>query len=64
MGSGSLHIQRNFHWTKGDFPLNGNEILFTGVLVYRFQQGQIVDIWEYYDKLGLYQQMGLIPPME
>jgi predicted ester cyclase len=46
-----------------EIPPNGQEIVFTGVSVYRFQLGQIVEIWEYYDKLGLYQQMGLIPAM-
>ena len=50
-----------FSGPMGDIPPNGKEIEFTGVSVYRFQQGQIVEIWEYYDKLGLYQQIGLIP---
>ena len=39
------------------------KIVFTGISLYRFQEGQIVEIWEYYDKLGLYQQIGVIPAM-
>ena len=49
-----------FSGPMGDVPPNGKEIVFTGVSVYRMQQGQIVEIWEYYDKLSLYQQMGII----
>ena len=50
-----------FNGPMGDIPPNGKETAFTGVSVYRFDEGQIVEIWEYYDKLGLYQQMGIIP---
>jgi predicted ester cyclase len=53
-----------FTGQMGDIPTNGKETIFTGVSVYRIQQGQIVEIWEYYDKLGLYQQIGVIPESE
>ena len=52
-----------FSGPMGEIPPNGKEIVFTGVSVYRFQEGQIVELWEYYDKLDLYQQMGVIPAM-
>jgi predicted ester cyclase len=44
-----------------EYSPNGKEIMFTGVSVYHILDGKITEIWEYYDKLGLYQQMGLIP---
>jgi predicted ester cyclase len=45
----------------GEVPPNGKETVFTGMSLYRMHEGQIVEIREYYDKLGLYQQMGIIP---
>ena len=54
-------VKGTFRGPMGDIPPNGKEIEFSGVSIYRLQTGQIVEIWEYYDKLGLYQQMGLIP---
>ncbi len=54
-------VKGTFSGPLGEMPPNGKEIVFTGVSVYRLQAGQFVEIWEYYDKLGLYQQMGLIP---
>ncbi len=50
-----------FTGPMGNVPPNGQETIFTGVSLYRMQEGQIVEIREYYDKLGLYQQMGIIP---
>jgi len=50
-----------FTGPMGDVQPNGKETVFTGVSLYRMQEGQIVEIREYYDKLGLYQQMGIIP---
>jgi predicted ester cyclase len=50
-----------FKNSMGEYPPNGKEVIFTGVSVYHIQDGQIIEIWESYDRLGLYQQMGLIP---
>ena len=52
-----------FSGPLGEIPPNGKETVFTGVSIYRLREGQIVEIWEYYDKLGLYQQMGIIPAL-
>ena len=59
----SYTFKGTFSGPMGDIPPNGKEIVFTGVSVYRFQGGQITEIWEYYDRLGLYQQMGVIPAL-
>lgn len=35
---------------------------YTGVNIFRIVDGQIVEIWDTRDDLGLYAQVGLIPP--
>jgi predicted ester cyclase len=59
--SAAYTFKGTFLGNMGDVPPNGKEIVFTGVSLYHFIDGLIVEIKEYYDKLGLYQQMGLIP---
>ena len=59
--SATYTFKGTFTGPMGGCPPNGKEVMFTGVSVYHIQDGQITEIWEYYDKLGLYQQMGLIP---
>jgi len=63
MGGSLLHIQGYVQRTDGRYPPNGKETVFTGVSIYRLREGQIVEIREFYDKLGLYQQMGIIPAL-
>jgi predicted ester cyclase len=45
----------------GEFLPTGKQVCFKGVTNYHIQDGQFVEAWEYYDRLALYQQMGLIP---
>jgi steroid delta-isomerase-like uncharacterized protein len=44
-------------------PATGRAINFRGVNVYRFDNGKIAEIWNYRDDLGLFQQLGAIPPL-
>lgn len=53
----------NFTGTYGNIPPSGKQIVFTGVSHYHLKGGQFVEIWEYIDRLSLYQQLGLIPAM-
>ncbi len=44
-------------------PPTGKEITLVGISIYRFENGLITEIWEHYDKLGFYQQLGVIPAL-
>ena len=58
-------------WTSrsvhtGDFmgiPASGKAIEVTGTTVYRIAGGKIVECWSNADRMGMLQQMGVIPPM-
>jgi steroid delta-isomerase-like uncharacterized protein len=36
-------------------------IKFTGMVIARIEKGQLVEVWENWDFLGLYQQIGAVP---
>ncbi len=52
---------------QGDFmglPPDGKKISWTGMVVYRFNdEGKIDGRWQEFDGIGLFTQLGLIPPM-
>jgi steroid delta-isomerase-like uncharacterized protein len=43
-------------------PATGKKISITGVSIYRFANGQIVEDWAEFDQLGMLTQLGVIPP--
>jgi predicted ester cyclase len=43
-------------------PPTGKEVVVEGCAVYHVNNGKIVEFFEYTDYLGLYQQLGVIPP--
>ncbi len=48
----------------GDFrgiPPSGKPIDLTGHMMFRIRDGQILEAWGYWDMLGLFQQIGLLP---
>ena len=47
----------------GETPPTGKQVIFTGVSHYHMQDGQFIEVWEYIDRLNLYQGLGLIPVM-
>lgn len=61
------------HWTfrgthTGPIPdlglePTGKEVTVTGIGFYRFEGGKIAEMWIINDYLGLYQQLGVIPPL-
>ena len=51
---------------KGEFlniPPSGNKVTITGIEISRLANGKIVEVWWSYDRLGMMQQLGVIPPM-
>jgi steroid delta-isomerase-like uncharacterized protein len=44
-------------------PPTGKQATWTGITIYRFAGGKIVEAWWMKDVLGLLQQLGVIPPM-
>jgi steroid delta-isomerase-like uncharacterized protein len=42
-------------------PPSGNQVTVTGINVLRFANGQIVECWETWDRLGMLQQLGALP---
>jgi steroid delta-isomerase-like uncharacterized protein len=57
------------HWTfrgthRGAFqgiPPIGRQVTLTGISIWRFDGGKIVESWHELDNLGLMQQLGVIP---
>lgn len=60
-----------FRWTinathQGDLmgmPATGIQVVWTGITIAHFADGKIVEMWWSHDHLGLFQQLGVIPPM-
>ena len=45
-------------------PPTGKAVRFSGVSIYRFRDGRIVESWYVYDLFGLLQQLGALPSAE
>jgi len=43
---------------------SGKRVNFTGLAISRIAQGKIVEEWEEFDQLGLFQQIGAVPRPE
>ena len=45
-------------------PLDtGKRVTITGITISRIEGGKVVEEWEEVDRLGLMQQLGVVPPM-
>ena len=44
-------------------PPTGKEVVFTGINIFRIADGKIVECWSQSDALGMWQQLGVIPPL-
>lgn len=44
-------------------PPTGKEVSMAGITIYHFSGDMVVKVWEHYDKLGLLQQLGVIPEL-
>jgi steroid delta-isomerase-like uncharacterized protein len=47
----------------GGIPPTGKQATVVGVTIYRIAAGKLAEQWEYFDNLGLLQQLGVIPTM-
>jgi steroid delta-isomerase-like uncharacterized protein len=45
-------------------PPNGKQITAQGIMIHRIAGGQLVEHWAMVDNLRLFQQLGVIPPLE
>lgn len=43
-------------------PPTGKQIAMAGTIVQRIKDGKIVDHWPVFDRMGMMQQLGLVPP--
>ena len=46
----------------GNIPPTGRKVRLASTIIYRFENGRVVEEWEIFDKLGMYQQLGVPPP--
>jgi steroid delta-isomerase-like uncharacterized protein len=46
----------------GDVAPTGRRVRLASTIIYRFDAGRVVEEWEIFDKLGMYQQLGVAPP--
>jgi len=46
----------------GSIAPTGRKVRLASTIVYRFEQGRVAEEWEIFDKLGMYQQIGVTPP--
>jgi predicted ester cyclase len=43
-------------------PPTGKQLMMTGIAIYRIAGGRIVERWSEQSRLGIMQQLGMIPP--
>lgn len=49
---------------EGEFrgiPPTGNKLEITGIGIFRFSEGKVVESWDNFDQLGMMRQLGAIP---
>jgi steroid delta-isomerase-like uncharacterized protein len=46
----------------GDIAPTGQRVRLASTIIYRFDAGRVAEEWEIFDKLGMYQQLGVAPP--
>jgi predicted ester cyclase len=44
-----------------DVPPTGNRVEFTGISIYRIEEGKIAASWNIEDQFGLMRQIGAVP---
>ena len=46
----------------GDVAPTGRPVRLASTIIYRFVDGRVVEEWQIFDKLGMYQQLEVTPP--
>ena len=67
VAEGDKVVQRwSFHGTHMEpfqaIPATGKAVVLTGIAIWRFEDGKIVESWHEMDNLGMLQQLGALPP--
>jgi steroid delta-isomerase-like uncharacterized protein len=66
VGDDRIAVRWTMHGTQqGEFqgiPPTGKVVTVTGMAIHRFEGDQIQESWDYFDALGLLQQLGAVPP--
>lgn len=61
-------VRWTFHGThQGEFhglPPTGRQVTYSGINIFRVAGGRIAEIWDSYDRLWLWQQLGVLPPIQ
>jgi predicted ester cyclase len=61
-------VRWTFHGTqRGEFyglPPTGRHVTYSGVNIFCIGGGKIVEIWDIYDRLWLWQQPGVLPEVQ
>jgi len=62
---GKVVTRYSVHGThKGELmgiPPTGRQVSIGGIAIDRFENGRSIEHWEYYDPMGMMQQLGVIP---
>ncbi len=45
-----------------NIPPTGRAVRFSETVIYRFESGKMVEVWVDWDELGMYRQLGVLPP--
>jgi predicted ester cyclase len=60
-------VRWSFHGThQAEFhglPPTGRQVTYSGINIFRVAGGRIAEIWDIYDRLWLWQQLGVLPPL-
>lgn len=44
-------------------PPTGKKVSWSGIIIYRLDDGMVIERWQDFDALGMLTQMGVVPPM-
>lgn len=61
-------VRWTFHGThQGDFsglPPTHRPVTYSGINIFRIADGKIAEVWDIYDRLWLWQQLGVLPDIK
>ena len=61
-------VRWTFHGAhQGEYvglPPTNKEVTYSGINIFRVAGGKIAEVWDIYDRLWLWQQLGVIPEMK
>jgi steroid delta-isomerase-like uncharacterized protein len=61
-GTGRTVMRGTHTAALGELPPTGRPVQLASTIIYRFEGSRVVEEWEIFDKLGMYQQLGIALP--